>query len=947
MNSSATMNLDGNSWLLSTDPENVGRNLRWYDEVTGEAKATRVPGIIQETFPTYHGVVWYWHEFTSPDNPHEDGRYLLKFWQVDYLADVWVNGKYVGQHEGTGDPFTLDVTEPILPRAVNRVAVRVLNPKNEPIDGISLMESPVWARGIPCTPGLALNYGGITDSVELHIVPAVRVTDLFVKPDWKTGNVRVGASLYNARNRTVSAELLFSIAPSISGSTLNSLQLHREIPSGETLVEAELTVGTPHLWELNDPYMYRISVSACEIRSASIDEQSTRCGFRDFRVEDGYFRLNGRRIFVKCAQTDARAPIGHLVAHDPDLPRRDLINCKATRHNMIRSFGGQTPRYQIELCDEIGLLVYQEHAAAWRMEPSPQLPDRFRRSVQAMVKRDRNHPSVVIWGMLNETHKGPIYDQGLAGLPYVRELDDTRVVLLNSGDFAETGKTIANSKLEEWEATLLDVHPYKTVPHRADVIQELRTLDKDGKPIFHSEGGIGSAIDVVRLTRHYEQLGSTSCEDAAVVRHVLDQFTADWERWNLGDTFPNPEDYFHQCIAWMAELRKLAANALRANPNLIAHNITGLVDPSTTGEGMLSSTFRELKPGVIDAMFDAFAPLRWCLFVEPVQVYCGQPVRIEAVLANEDMLSPGGYPVRFQVVGPQNAAVFDQTVTATIADSKTGPEPKFATPVLDEQVAIDGPPGKYRFFAAFQKNAAAAGGDVEFYAADAEEMPEVKNEIVLWGDDPELANWLDANDITTREFDPSVDNSRNVLLVGTSPPAAKAESFRELAKQIARGSHAVFLSPEVFHEGDDRTRWLPLTNKGAVVDLPVWLYHKDDWAKNHPIFEGLPAGCVLDHTFYREILGAKAFSGQDVPSEVVAGAINTCLGYSSGLSLAIYNLGEGRFTVNTLRILENLGTDPVAERLLRNMLNYAARHVDLAPTPLPADYDAHLRAIGY
>ena len=202
-------------------------------------------------------------------------------------------------------------------------------------------------------------------------------------------------------------------------------------------------------------------------------------------------------------------------------------------------------------------------------------------------------------------------------MPYVREFDDTRVVLLNSGDFAETGKTIANSKLEEWEATLLDVHPYKTVPHRADVIQELRTLDKDGKPIFHSEGGIGSAIDVVRLTRHYEQLGSTSCEDAAVVRHVLDQFTADWERWNLGDTFPNPEDYFHQCIAWMAELRKLAANALRANPNLIAHNITGLVDPSTTGEGMLSSTFRELKPGVIDAMFDAFAPLRWCLFVEP------------------------------------------------------------------------------------------------------------------------------------------------------------------------------------------------------------------------------------------------------------------------------------------------------------------------------------------
>ena len=508
MNSSSTLNLDGNNWLLSTDPDNVGKNLRWYNKVTGEAKSARVPGIIQETFPTYHGVVWYWREFMAPNNPHEDGRYLLKFWQVDYLADLWVNGLYIGQHEGTGDPFTFDVTEFIVPSVENRVAVRVLNPKNEPIDGISLMESTVWARGIPCTPGLALNYGGITDSVELHVVPAVRVTDLHVVPDWRFGTALVHASLHSDRNETVSAGLLFSIAPATGGSTLNSLQLDHEIPPGETRIIAALSVGVPRLWELNDPYMYRVSVSVSERQSGSTDEQSTRCGFRDFRFEDGYFRLNGRRIFIKCAQTDARAPIGHLVAHDPDLPRQDLINCKATRHNMIRSFGGQTPRYQIELCDAIGLLVYQEHAAAWRMEPSPQLPDRFRRSVQAMVKRDRNHPSIVIWGMLNETHKGPVYDQALGALPYVRELDDTRVVLLNSGDFAGTGKSIADSRLEEWEETLLDVHPYKTVPHRADVIRELRTLDKDGKPIFHSEGGIGSAIDVVRLTRHYEQLGS-------------------------------------------------------------------------------------------------------------------------------------------------------------------------------------------------------------------------------------------------------------------------------------------------------------------------------------------------------------------------------------------------------------------------------------------------------
>ena len=99
--------------------------------------------------------------------------------------------------------------------------------------------------------------------------------------------------------------------------------------------------------------------------------------------------------------------------------------------------------------------------------------------------------------------------------------------------------------------------------------------------------------------------------------------------------------------------------------------------------------------------------------------------------------------------------------------------------------------------------------------------------------------------------------------------------------------------------------------------------------------------------FIANCLGGTAFSGQDVPSEVVAGAINTCLGYSSGLTVAVYDLGAGGFTLNSLRIRDNLGSDPVAERLLRNMLNHAGRSLNLQPTPLPADFDDQLRAMGY
>ena len=241
-------------------------------------------------------------------------------------------------------------------------------------------------------------------------------------------------------------------------------------------------------------------------------------------------------------------------------------------------------------------------------------------------------------------------------------------------------------------------------------------------------------------------------------------------------------------------------------------------------------------------------------------------------------------------------------------------------------------------------------------------MPKIDTEVVLWGEDADLGKWLSAHGIKTRAFTPGPQASREVILVGNRPAAGEAAAFRELARHIARGSHAVFLSPEVFKKGDNAVGWLPLVNKGTLAPMGTWLYHKDDWAKNHPIFDGLPAGCILDHTFYREILPGgctpkgpwdatphAAWSGQDAPAEAVAGSIDTSFTdcYCSGLTVAVHNLGAGRFTLNTLRIRENLGVDPVAERLLRNMLRHAARDANKPPADLPANFDEQLKAMGY
>jgi hypothetical protein len=951
---STVVSLDGDAWLVASDPANVGRQQKWFETPQPEAKRTKVPGIIQAVFPSYHGVAWYWRDFTAPANPHAQGRCLLRFWNVDYLADVWVNGVHVGHHEGACEPFVVDATDAIKPQAVNRIAVRVLNPTNEPIDGIRLQETPHTAKTAPWKPGRVGNFGGIADSVEWLAVPAVHVEDLFVRADPKTGLIRVQANLRNAGKQAARGQLVLTVSPATSGETLQVVRVARELAPGDTLVESQLKVDNPRLWELNDPYLYRVTVQVSANGGSSFDEQSTRCGFRDFRLENGAFRLNGKRLFVKCSHSGSEVPVGMNVPLDPDLLRRDLLNCKVMGMNMFRSFNGLASRRQLDLCDEIGLLVYQENYASWLMDASPQLAERFQRAMKAMVKRDRNHPSLVIWGVLNETHKGQVFDQGEASLPWIRELDDTRVVLLSSGNWDGSERTFANPGVGQWQDLLADQHPYQPVPHTAAVIEKLRTVSGGKKPLFVSEYGVGSAVNLVRVTRHFEQIGQTACEDAVLYRQFLDQFMADWSRWHLADTFANPDDYFRQCLAWMAGLRKLGTSALRANPNVIGHSVTGTQDQGLSGEGVTATIFRELKPGAIDAMFDAFYPLRWCLFVEPVQVYRGRKARLEAVLANEDVLVPGEYPARLQVVGPRGLCVFDRTITVAIPDPKGKPEPKFAIPVFAEDVVIDGPSGKYRFLATFEKNAAAAGGEAEFYVADPAEMPAVETEVVLWGDDANLAKWLHGAGIKTRPFALGVQNAREVILVGNRPAAGEAEAFGQLARHLARGSHAVFLSPKVFAKGKDATRWLPLANKGTLAPKLCWLYHTDDWAKHHPIFEGMPAGGLLDHTYYRQVIPGGAsntpnalWSGQDVPAEVVAGSINASLGYSSGLLVAVYDFGAGRFTLNTLRILENLGTDPVAERLLRNMLRHAARNAGEPPVDLPADFEQRLKTIGY
>ena len=887
---SATISLDGDNWLLASDPKNVGQAQSWAKAPPPEARSTRVPWVIQDVFPDYHGVAWYWREFTPPVNPHSQGRYLLRFWAVDYLADVWVNGVHVGKHEGGETPFTLDVTDAVRPGEPNLIAVRVLNPTDKPIDGITLQQTPHRNKKSEFSCGSDYNHGGIEDSVELLVTPAVYIRDMFVEANPETETLSLRTTIQKCGTKATTGTVELTVSPAAGGASNVVKQAAANFGGGTTVVEIKIKVENARHWELDDPYLYRVTVRVGVDNSTSFDEQSTRCGFRDFKLTNGSFRLNGRRIFFRSSVSGNMSPIGIHVPFDQDWLRRDLINVKAMGFNAVR-FYGLPSRTQLDFCDEIGLLVHEEPYSSQLYENSPQMSERFDQATREMILRDRNHPSVVIWGLLNEIGESPQFRHAVAALQLVRLLDKGRMALLSSGRFdgdlsigsvsnpgslvwehllgdeRPGGPTATFTTVPAYMEGVGDAHAYPFVPHTATEIQFLRSLGATTKPIFLSENGVASAVDLPRVVRGYEQRGKGDCGECRFYRQALERFMRDWDRWHLADTFGRPEDYFAACLAVMGQQRLAAINAIRANPKIIGYCLTGTVDQGYTGEG-LTTPFRELKPGTMDAMFDGLAPLRWCLFAEPTNLYRGGRVKLEAVLANEDALPPENYPVRFEVFGPDGTRMLQQTEQTQIAKPDDNSELPLAELKWSNDVCADWPAGRYRFVASFDRGAAAAGGTAEFQVEDPTLLPQPTTPVVLCGNDDGLRQWLRDRTIEVRDFDSTPAMERELYLVGTAPSGTVgANVLKELASRVARGASAVFLDPHVFAQAGQPASLGVIGRKGNLIELPNNVYHKDDWVKQHPLVAGLPAGGLMTQLQYRELISNLAWLRRTFPQK--------------------------------------------------------------------------------
>jgi hypothetical protein len=379
----------------------------------------------------------------------------------------------------------------------------------------------------------------------------------------------------------------------------------------------------------------------------------------------------------------------------------------------------------------------------------------------------------------------------------------------------------------------------------------------------------------------------------------------------------------------------------------------------------VATNFRRLKPELIGSVLLSNTSLRWCLSTEPQSLYRGNKIQLRVSFSNLDVLKAGKYPATIQVVGPDMKSVFEKKVFVNIPESRDGQEPPFAQTVLTEDITINGLEGKYQFLATLDQGGTAIGGKTEFYVANDESLLKTPNEIVLCGTDSIVINWLKEHKVKTVPFNISNKSKRQVILI--TGKAQDSTTMLSIARQMDCGSVVIFLSPSTFKSGKNSTRWLPLVNKGVIesMDLVAGYYRSDRWSKNHPIFEGIPSGGMMDYKYFRNVISKNALSQEYIvsaksfltwdevstpltyPSETVCGATRISHNYCSGVHVGVWDFGQGRFIVNTLLIGENLGKDPAADRLFCNMLNFASRDINQPMTKLSENFNQQLKEIGY
>lgn len=346
-----------------------------------------------------HGVAWYRKTFKI-DKKHSGKNITVEFDGVMNNAEVFLNGYKVGERPFGYIGFQVDLTPHIKFGEENTIAVRV-NPKEL---------SARWYPG-----------AGIYRNVWIEIKNPVHIAHwgtYVTTPEvqHQKALVKIETTIDNEDHIKGRFELHTSIIDSLGvevASTTSSIDFNNESP---VRVNQSLTLNEPILWSTNNPYRYQAK-SVLKRNNKTIDTYDTPFGVRTIEYSrDNGFLLNGQRIKFQgvCLHHDL-GPLGSAVNYRAT--ERQLEIMKSMGVNAIRTSHNPPSPEQLELCDKMGILVQVEAFDEWKSGKVENGYNKIwdewhERDLRDMIKRDRNHPSVIMWSIGNEVREQAQKDGG-------------------------------------------------------------------------------------------------------------------------------------------------------------------------------------------------------------------------------------------------------------------------------------------------------------------------------------------------------------------------------------------------------------------------------------------------------------------------------------------------------------------------------------------------------
>ena len=449
--------------------------------------------------PYYRGNGWY-RTHVPIANPFKGGRTLLHFEGAGQTTAVYVGEKLAGKHTGGYDEFVFDITDllpdpsqPPAPPANTPDTTRKPSPKKP--EGVPISILCDNSRDLDRMPSDLSDfslYGGMYRHVNLVYVPAVSLETLHIRTELPTpkasAKVTIVGTLYNPTHSTEALSISIDVVDAKGESIHHGT---RELAPWQN--EADLTTFTipkPQLWSPSDPHLYECRVTL-HPGTASEYLAHENFGIRHTEwVQHGPFKLNGDRLLLR-GTSRHEDHAGYAAAMPDDLLDQEMQLMKDMGVNFIRLAHYQQSRRVLELCDRLGILVWEEIPWCRGGIGDDIFQEMGRRTLRNMIAQHYNHPSILLWGLGNEDdwpteypeinqHAIRAYLSELNVLSH--QLDPSRLTTIRRCDFARDIPDVYSPSI--WAGWYSGTYP--------EYQKSLETQRERVNHLFHAEWGADS-----------------------------------------------------------------------------------------------------------------------------------------------------------------------------------------------------------------------------------------------------------------------------------------------------------------------------------------------------------------------------------------------------------------------------------------------------------------------